>query len=62
METYDPSQTGNYYILGDTNAEMVHLIEDDRNFNTSMGGLLPEQPDLVISSIHHVLDVACMCG
>ena len=62
METYDPSQTGNYYILGDTNAEMVHLIEQDRNFNTSMGGLLPEQTDSVISSIHDVLDVACGPG
>ena len=62
METYDPSQTGNYYILGDTNAEMVHLIEDDRNFNTSMGGLLPEQPEEFIPRIHHVLDVACGPG
>jgi ubiquinone/menaquinone biosynthesis C-methylase UbiE len=62
METYDPSQTGNYYILGDSNTEMVHLIEQDRNFNTSMGGLLPEQPEESLSRIHHVLDVACGPG
>lgn len=62
MGTYDPSQTGNYYILGESNAEMVHLIVQDRNFNTSMGGLLPEQPQEFISRIHHVLDVACGPG
>lgn len=41
---------------------MVHLIEQDRNFNTSMGGLLPEQPEQSLSHIHHVLDVACGPG
>ena len=62
METYDPSQSGNYYILGDSNTEMVHLIEQDRNFNTSMGGLFPEQSKEYLSSIHHVLDIACGPG
>jgi SAM-dependent methyltransferase len=56
------SQDENYYILGDSNAEMVHLIITDRHFNRSMGGLLPEQPDSVISSIHDVLDVGCGPG
>ncbi len=32
MATYDPSQTGNYYILGDTDAETVHLIEVEGKF------------------------------
>lgn len=62
MATYDPSKTGNYYILGDSSTEGVHLIEQDRNFNTSMGGLLPEQPQESLSLIHHVLDVACGPG
>ncbi len=62
METYDPSQSGNYYILGDSNTEMVHLIEQDRNFNTSMGGLFSEQSKEYLSSIHHVLDIACGPG
>src|SRR2546421_7364821 len=62
MEIYDPSQSGNYYILGDSNTEMVHLIEQDRNFNTSMGGLFPEQSKEYLSSIHHVLDIACGPG
>jgi len=62
MATYDPSESGNYYILGDTNAEMVQLIDLDRYFNKSMGGLLPEQPDQVISRLHDVLDVACGPG
>ena len=34
MANYDPSLTGNYYILGDSQAEGVHLIEQDRNFTT----------------------------
>lgn len=62
METYDPTETGNYYILGDSSTEAVHLIEQDRNFNTSMGGLLPEQPKEALQHFHHVLDVACGPG
>lgn len=62
MDNNTSSQDENYYILGDSNAEMVHLIITDRHFNRSMGGLLPEQPDSVISSIHDVLDVACGPG
>src|SRR2546426_3817808 len=62
MTTYDPSESGNFYILGDTNAEMVQLIDLDRYFNKSMGGLLPEQPEEVISRLHDVLDVACGPG
>lgn len=62
MATYDPSQTGNYYILGDSQAEAVHLIEQDRNFTKSMGGLLPEQSEQVIAGLHDVLDLACGPG
>lgn len=59
---YDPSKTGNYYILGDSSTEGVHLIEQDQNFNTSMGGLLPEQTEEALQHFHHVLDLACGPG
>jgi SAM-dependent methyltransferase len=62
LSTYDPEQTGNYYPLGDSHAEMVQLIDSDRYFTKSMGGLLPEQPDQVLSGIHDVLDIACGPG
>jgi ubiquinone/menaquinone biosynthesis C-methylase UbiE len=62
MASYDPSLTGNYYILGDSQAEGVHLIEQDRNFTRSMGGLLPEQSEETIAGIHTALDVACGPG
>ena len=62
METYDPAKTKNWYILGDSSTEGVHLIEQDVNFNTSMGGLLPEQSQESLSHISHVLDVACGPG
>lgn len=62
METYDPARTKNWYILGDSSTEGVHLIEQDVNFNTSMGGLLPEQSQESLSGISHVLDVACGPG
>jgi ubiquinone/menaquinone biosynthesis C-methylase UbiE len=59
---YNPSETGNYYILGDSQAEAVHLIEQNRNFTKSMGGLLPEQPEQAIARLHDVLDLACGPG
>jgi ubiquinone/menaquinone biosynthesis C-methylase UbiE len=59
---YNPSETGNYYILGDSQAEAVHLIEQDRNFTKSMAGLLPEQPEQEIEQLHDVLDLACGPG
>ncbi|HEX6557672.1 MAG TPA: methyltransferase domain-containing protein [Ktedonobacteraceae bacterium] len=62
MATYDPSGSGNYYILGDSQAEAVHLIEQDRNFTKSMGGLLPEQSEQSIARLHDVLDLACGPG
>ncbi len=40
----------------------MHLIEQDRNFNTSMGGLLPEQTGEALQHFHHVLDIACDPG
>lgn len=62
MSTYDPDQTGNYYILGDSHAEMVHLIESDRSFTRSMGGLLPEQPEEILLGLNDVLDIGCGPG
>ncbi len=61
-ETYDPESSGSYYVLGNSNTEMMHLIVADRLFNTSMGGPLPEQPEAVISEIHDVLDIGCGPG
>jgi len=58
MATYDPSRNKNFYILGDSQAEMVRLTDEDRYFNRAMGGLLPEQPEQVLVGIHDVLDVA----
>jgi len=62
LESYDPERTGNYFILAESNAEIVHLIESDRYFNLAMGGPLPEQPEHVLAGIHDVLDVACGPG
>src|SRR5204863_2086844 len=62
MTTYDPSESCNYYLLGDSNAEMVQLIESDRYFTKSMGGFLPEQPEQILSRLHDVLDIACGPG
>lgn len=60
METHDSPQQENTYFLGDSNAEMVHLIEQDLNFTKAIGGLLPEQ-----SAPPHegnILDIACGPG
>lgn len=62
MATYDPEQTGNYYILGDSHTEMLHLLETDRYFNKAMGGLLPEQSEQALSQVHTLLDIACGPG
>jgi SAM-dependent methyltransferase len=62
MATYDPEQTGNYYILGDSHAEMLHLLNTDRYFNSAMGGLLPEQAEQALGGVHSLLDVACGPG
>lgn len=62
MATYDPSESDNYYILGDSHAEMVHLIETDQYFNKAIGGLLPEQSAHMLAGVHDVLDVACGPG
>jgi len=57
MATYEPERTRNFYLLGDSQAEMVQLIKTDQLFTTAMGGLLPEQPEQVIAQLHDVLDV-----
>ena len=60
MTTSDSSSNDNTYILGDSSAEMTRLIEQDRHFTASMGGLLAERAD--VSTLHRVLDVGCGPG
>ena len=62
MSSYNPEETGNYYLLGDSNAEMVQLIESDRYFTRAMGGLLAEQSEEVLIGLHDVLDIGCGPG
>ncbi len=62
MATYEPERTRNFYLLGDTQAEMVQLIATDQLFTKAMGGLLPEQPEQVAQNLHNVLDIGCGPG
>ena len=62
MATYEPERTRNFYLLGDTQAEMVQLIATDQLFTKAMGGLLPEQPEQAIAHLHDVLDIGCGPG
>ena len=62
MATYEPERTRNFYLLGDSQAEMVQLIKTDQLFTKAMGGLLPEQPEQAIEELHDVLDIACGPG
>jgi hypothetical protein len=62
MATYEPERTRNFYLLGDSQAEMVQLIKTDQLFTKAMGGLLPEQPEQAIAHLHDVLDIACGPG
>jgi SAM-dependent methyltransferase len=62
MATYEPERTRNFYLLGDSQAEMVQLIKTDQLFTKAMGGLLPEQPEQAIAQLHDVLDIACGPG
>ena len=62
MATYEPERTRNFYLLGDTQAEMVQLIKTDQLFTKAMGGLLPEQPEQAIKELHDVLDIGCGPG
>lgn len=62
MATYEPERTRNFYLLGDSQAEMVQLIETDQLFTKAMGGLLPEQPEQTIAQLHDVLDIGCGPG
>ena len=62
MATYEPERTRNFYLLGDSQAEMVQLIETDQMFTKAMGGLLPEQPEHTIAHLHDVLDIGCGPG
>ena len=62
MSSYNPEETGNYYLLGDSNAEMVQLIESDRYFTRAMGGLLAEQSEEALIGLHDVLDIGCGPG
>ena len=62
MATYEPERTRNFYLLGDSQAEMVQLIKTDQLFTEAMGGLLPEQPEQEIANLHDVLDIGCGPG
>jgi ubiquinone/menaquinone biosynthesis C-methylase UbiE len=62
MATYEPERTRNFYLLGDSQAEMVQLIETDQLFTKAMGGLLPEQPEQAIAQLQDVLDIGCGPG
>ena len=62
MATYEPERTRNFYLLGDSQAEMVQLIEADQLFTKAMGGLLPEQPEQAMAHLHDVLDIGCGPG
>jgi SAM-dependent methyltransferase len=62
MATYEPERTRNFYLLGDSQAEMVQLIGFDQLFTKAMGGLLPEQPEQAIAHLHDVLDIGCGPG
>jgi ubiquinone/menaquinone biosynthesis C-methylase UbiE len=62
MATYEPERTRNFYLLGDSQAEMVQLIETDQLFTKAMGGLLPERSEQTIAQLHDVLDIGCGPG
>jgi len=62
MATYEHERTRNFYLLGDSQAEMVQLIKTDQLFTTDLGGLLPEQPVQAIAQLHDVLDIGCGPG
>ncbi len=57
----DSSQSASsYFIDAENAAEMARLTNQDRVVTKSMGGLFPPQLDL--SSIHDILDIACGPG
>src|SRR5216684_1792220 len=62
MATYEPERTRNFYLLGDSQAEMVRLIATGELFTKAMGGLLPEQPEQAIAHLRDVLDIGCGPG
>ncbi len=62
MATYEPERTRNFYLLGDSQAEMVRLIATGELFTKAMGGLLPEQPEQAIAQLRDVLDIGCGPG
>jgi len=55
-----PQGDDTYFIEAENAAEMARLINQDRILTRSMGGLFPPQLDL--SNIHDVLDIACGPG
>src|SRR2546422_3325444 len=62
MPTKDdtPKNENLYFMDPESGAEMARLLEQDRLFTRSMGGLFSELPDL--AKINHILDVACGPG
>jgi ubiquinone/menaquinone biosynthesis C-methylase UbiE len=49
-----------YFIDAESATEMARLINQDRLFTESMGGLFPERND--VSHMHDILDIACGPG
>jgi SAM-dependent methyltransferase len=60
MSSLPPPQENSYIIDIESGAEMARLIEQDRLFTRHMGGLFP--PDLDLSTVESVLDIACGPG
>jgi ubiquinone/menaquinone biosynthesis C-methylase UbiE len=56
-----PDHPANSYIIDtESAAEMARLLGQERLFTKTMGGLFP--PDLDLSLVHDVLDIACGPG
>jgi ubiquinone/menaquinone biosynthesis C-methylase UbiE len=58
--TGNENSENTYIIDPESGAEMARLIDQDHSMNEAMGSYFPEQVNL--SSVHHVLDVACGPG
>lgn len=57
----DPANNANtYFIDSESAAEMARLLRQERLLTEAMGSLFP--PDLDLSEVHDVLDIACGPG
>ncbi len=59
----ESSPSDNTYIIDiESGAETARLIEQDKLFTQTMGGLFPEQADSLPDTISSLLDIACGPG